>query len=66
MSTPEDACDECGGFHGRFTKAAYACARQAREAEHWPERFCECEQCREWYFEQALEWAEYDERESSP
>jgi hypothetical protein len=34
--------------------------------EHWPERFCECEQCREWYLEQALEWAEYDERESAP
>jgi hypothetical protein len=62
MSTPDDACDECGHVHGRFTKAAYACARQARE-EHWPERFCECEQCREWYLEQALEWAEHDEQE---
>jgi hypothetical protein len=38
----------------------------AVEEEHWPERFCECEQCREWYREQALEWAEYDERETSP
>jgi hypothetical protein len=29
--------------------------------EHWPERFCECEQCREWYREREDEWSEYDE-----
>ncbi len=55
VSMPDDPCDECGHIHGKSV--------QCWNEHSVSECDLDCEACRQWYLEQDMEHAEYEEWE---